>query len=40
VLPKEWTDWFRAGTDLQVQWLTTVTARTKQFRKKIPPTQI
>ena len=36
VLPTEWTEWFRTGTDLQVKWLTTVTARTKSFRKKIP----
>lgn len=36
VLPPEWTDWFRTGTDLQIKWLTALAARTKQFRKKIP----
>src|SRR5262245_21009630 len=35
-LPPTWIDWFRTGTDLQSQWLTTVAARTKKFRAKIP----
>jgi NAD(P)-dependent dehydrogenase (short-subunit alcohol dehydrogenase family) len=36
-LPPEWTDMFRVGADLEVKWLTTLAARTKQFRKKMPP---
>ena len=36
VLPREWIDLFRTGTDLQLKWLTTVAARTKKFRAKIP----
>lgn len=36
VLPREWVDLFRTGWRLQNQWLTTVAARTRKFRKKIP----
>ena len=36
VLPPTWIDLFRTGTDLQVRWLTTLAARTKKFRAKIP----
>jgi NAD(P)-dependent dehydrogenase (short-subunit alcohol dehydrogenase family) len=36
VLPPAWVDMFRTGTDLQSKWLTTLAARTKKFRKKIP----
>ena len=36
VLPPEWTDLFRRGTDLEIQWLTTLAARTRRFKKKIP----
>jgi NAD(P)-dependent dehydrogenase (short-subunit alcohol dehydrogenase family) len=36
VLPPDWTDWFRTATALQIKWLTTITARTKQFKAKIP----
>jgi NAD(P)-dependent dehydrogenase (short-subunit alcohol dehydrogenase family) len=36
VLPPAWIDWFRTGTDLQMQWLTTLSARTRKFRAKIP----
>ena len=34
--PKEWIDLFRTGTDLEIQWLTTLAVRTKKFRAKIP----
>jgi NAD(P)-dependent dehydrogenase (short-subunit alcohol dehydrogenase family) len=37
VLPQEWIDLFRAGSDLELKWLTTLAARTKKFRGKIPP---
>lgn len=36
VLPPEWVDLFRTGTDLQIKWLTTLTARSRKFRAKIP----
>ena len=36
VLPAEWTDLFRTGTDLQIAWLTTLAARSRKFRAKIP----
>jgi NAD(P)-dependent dehydrogenase (short-subunit alcohol dehydrogenase family) len=36
VLPPAWTDLFRLGTDLQMKWLTTLAARTRKFRAKIP----
>jgi NAD(P)-dependent dehydrogenase (short-subunit alcohol dehydrogenase family) len=35
-LPPEWIDWFRTATDLEIQWLTTLTARARKFRTKIP----
>jgi NAD(P)-dependent dehydrogenase (short-subunit alcohol dehydrogenase family) len=37
VLPPEWIDLFRTGTDLQIKWLTTLAARSRKFRAKIPP---
>jgi len=36
VLPKDWIELFRTGTDLEIQWLTTLASRAKKFRKKIP----
>jgi NAD(P)-dependent dehydrogenase (short-subunit alcohol dehydrogenase family) len=36
VLPAEWIDLFRTGTDLDLKWLTTLAARTRKFRTKIP----
>ncbi|HLG59147.1 MAG TPA: SDR family NAD(P)-dependent oxidoreductase [Vicinamibacterales bacterium] len=36
VLPPEWIDLFRTGTDLEIKWLTTLAARTKKFRAKVP----
>ena len=36
VLPPEWIDLFRRATDLEMKWLTTLAARTKKFRTKIP----
>ena len=36
VLPPEWIDWFRTGTDLELEWLTTLAKRTRKFRAKIP----
>ena len=35
-LPPEWVDLFRRGTDLELEWLTTLAARTRAFKKKIP----
>jgi hypothetical protein len=35
-LPPTWVDLFRTGTDLQLNWLTTLAARAKKFRAKIP----
>jgi NAD(P)-dependent dehydrogenase (short-subunit alcohol dehydrogenase family) len=36
VLPPDWTNWFRTGAALNLEWLTTLAARTKRFRRKIP----
>jgi NAD(P)-dependent dehydrogenase (short-subunit alcohol dehydrogenase family) len=36
-LPPSWIDVFRTGTDLEHRWLTTLAARTRKFRAKIPP---
>ena len=36
VLPAEWIDLFRTGTDLDLKWLTTLATRTRKFRAKIP----
>ena len=36
VLPPEWIDLFRRGADLQNTWLTTVAARARKFRAKVP----
>jgi NAD(P)-dependent dehydrogenase (short-subunit alcohol dehydrogenase family) len=35
-LPQTWIDLFRTGADLEIKWLTTLAARTKKFRAKIP----
>jgi NAD(P)-dependent dehydrogenase (short-subunit alcohol dehydrogenase family) len=35
-LPPEWVDWFRTATDLEIQWLTTLAARARKFRAKVP----
>jgi NAD(P)-dependent dehydrogenase (short-subunit alcohol dehydrogenase family) len=35
-LPPDWIDLFRTATDLEIRWLTTLAARTRTFRKKIP----
>jgi NAD(P)-dependent dehydrogenase (short-subunit alcohol dehydrogenase family) len=36
VLPPTWIDLFRTGADLEFKWLTTLAARTKKFRAKVP----
>jgi NAD(P)-dependent dehydrogenase (short-subunit alcohol dehydrogenase family) len=36
VLPPEWIDLFRTGTELEIQWLTTLAARARKFRAKVP----
>jgi NAD(P)-dependent dehydrogenase (short-subunit alcohol dehydrogenase family) len=36
VLPPAWIDLFRTGADLEIKWLTTLAARTRKFRTKIP----
>jgi NAD(P)-dependent dehydrogenase (short-subunit alcohol dehydrogenase family) len=36
VLPPTWIDLFRTGADLESRWLTTLAARTRKFRAKIP----
>ena len=36
VLPRSLVETFRNGTDLELQWLSTLAARTRRFRKKIP----
>jgi len=36
MFPPDWMDLFRTGTDLGIKWLTTVAARTRKFRAKIP----
>jgi NAD(P)-dependent dehydrogenase (short-subunit alcohol dehydrogenase family) len=35
-LPPAWIDLFRTGADLEIKWLTTLAARTKAFRAKVP----
>ena len=35
-LPQIWIDLFRRGSDLEIKWLTTLAARTKRFRAKMP----
>jgi NAD(P)-dependent dehydrogenase (short-subunit alcohol dehydrogenase family) len=35
-LPSAWVDLFRTGADLEIAWLTTLAARTRAFRRKIP----
>jgi hypothetical protein len=37
VLPPAWIDLFRTGASLELKWLTTLAARAKKFRAKIPP---
>jgi NAD(P)-dependent dehydrogenase (short-subunit alcohol dehydrogenase family) len=34
--PPAWMDLFRTGADLEMKWLTTLAARTRKFRTKIP----
>ena len=36
VLPPTWIDLFRMGTDLEIKWLTTLAARARKFKAKIP----
>jgi len=36
VLPREWTDLFRRGATLELKWLSTLAARTRKFKAKIP----
>jgi NAD(P)-dependent dehydrogenase (short-subunit alcohol dehydrogenase family) len=36
VLPPAWIDLFRTGADLEIKWLTTLAARTRKFKAKIP----
>jgi NAD(P)-dependent dehydrogenase (short-subunit alcohol dehydrogenase family) len=36
VLPQALIDLFRTGTDLEINWLTTLAARSRKFRTKIP----
>jgi NAD(P)-dependent dehydrogenase (short-subunit alcohol dehydrogenase family) len=36
VLPTTWIDLFRTASDLEIKWLTTLSARTKKFKAKIP----
>jgi NAD(P)-dependent dehydrogenase (short-subunit alcohol dehydrogenase family) len=36
VLPSEWIELFRTGSDLEIKWLTTLAARTRKFKAKIP----
>ena len=36
-LPPTWIDVFRTGTELELRWLTTLAARTRKFKSKIPP---
>jgi NAD(P)-dependent dehydrogenase (short-subunit alcohol dehydrogenase family) len=35
-LPQEWTETFRIGIDLEIRWLSTLLARSRKFRAKIP----
>jgi NAD(P)-dependent dehydrogenase (short-subunit alcohol dehydrogenase family) len=34
--PPEWLDLFRTGTDLEIRWLTTLAARARKFRARVP----
>ena len=36
VLPPAWIDLFRTGVDLELTWLTTLAARSRKFKAKIP----
>jgi NAD(P)-dependent dehydrogenase (short-subunit alcohol dehydrogenase family) len=36
VLPAEWIDLFRTGADLETRWLTTLAARARKFKAKVP----
>jgi hypothetical protein len=36
VLPPSLVDMFRRGTDLEIAWLTTLAARTRRFKTRIP----
>jgi NAD(P)-dependent dehydrogenase (short-subunit alcohol dehydrogenase family) len=36
VLPPAWVDLFRTGASLEIKWLTTLAARTRKFKAKIP----
>ncbi len=36
MLPRAWVDLFRTGNGLELRWLTTIAARTRKFRTKIP----
>jgi NAD(P)-dependent dehydrogenase (short-subunit alcohol dehydrogenase family) len=36
VLPPDWIELFRTGTDLEIRWLTTLAARARKFRAKVP----
>jgi NAD(P)-dependent dehydrogenase (short-subunit alcohol dehydrogenase family) len=36
VLPPTWIDLFRRGTNLEIKWLTTLAARSRKFKAKIP----
>jgi NAD(P)-dependent dehydrogenase (short-subunit alcohol dehydrogenase family) len=36
MFPPDWIDLFRTGADREVKWLTTLAARTRKFRAKIP----
>jgi NAD(P)-dependent dehydrogenase (short-subunit alcohol dehydrogenase family) len=35
-LPPTWIDLFRTAADLEIKWLTTLAARTRTFRRKVP----
>jgi hypothetical protein len=37
VLPSAFVDVFRTGTRVQLQWLSTLAARTETFMAKVPP---
>jgi NAD(P)-dependent dehydrogenase (short-subunit alcohol dehydrogenase family) len=36
-LPREWIDTMRTGTALEIDWLTTLAARARRFKARIPP---
>ena len=36
VLPPAWVDLFRTGVDLETRWLTTLAARARKFKAKVP----